>query len=812
MKLSEVLTQAETPAEAPKTVKMSEVLAASEPQAEKTVFVPETGKVLGYAGDRNYDEIRFDVEISELKKDPSDFFGMVDMGTDLVKGIGKGIAQFGVQQLPQALAGLQEEAYARRAKFEVFDIYEAMTGNPLAIEKLTALASPQGREQLRQQSESMTRLADRIIEKTNEIEAIQTEEGAETIGAALGSGVASLATSLALYRITKSKAIPSILFGQIAKGGATTRARLAGKSIEERSAISSLVGLGEGALEALALDTWVKLVRGNTAIANALRIGGRAIAEGVTEYGQELSGETIQKLSGVSDLDWAEIHRQAVFAGMIGLLVGGSVATIVNFSEGRNKAIAPLRKAGLNDVEIEQVYEAVAKKAQQRATPEIEAAVTREMMEADKTIQEKKKSQEVTQPQKKTVRKEGLIDLYKRTMSAVTARRVANAKGERASKIAKGDGMKQSALIRRMKGEPTEIEMRNALKQLDSNYIGKTVQTPKGEGEIASAPAFGRFKVKYADGAEISVPNEDIKSSPATKDEAVEKLRSEAVENARQELELFVGIKQADQPAELETIVEEVQETAPKTQKEASEDGKPKKTSPQPEKGTKTGIPKAIPTTKAAQKPLSTPGGEKVESSAYAKMLEETKGDVQKQKSITAVLDGLEMLEGESAIYTRMNLADQAALGIKFVNENPEAAKRIALGLEPPPPNVSETAISLAYAEMLKNKGDMKGLMDARRARMLRQRRRGQEIVMERGRVSEHSPDHFMELVLEARMRMAGKQLFEKPTFRQGDTNQTQKQRGAARISEKTDALVKAIDKKSIDMAEAQKLIDGIIC
>lgn len=808
MKLSEVIPQ-----EARQTMKLSS-LTTDTGQQETTVFVPETGKTIGYGGDRNYDDIRFDVETTELKKDKSAFFDTVEIMDEAAIGVFKGLGQFAIQQLPQAIIGLAEERTAEMASRELPDLFsDVMNPNPLISSKATvdlAFKSVFGKKRLIQQSEEMMRLTDRLIEKTNEIEALKTEGTAQEVGAAIGSGVASLATSLGLYALTKDATASSILFAGIGKGGATTRARLAGKSLEERQAISNLVGVGEGVLEMVGLNLWSRWVRGSGRIANTLRIGGRSVGEGLQEMGQELSQETILKLSGVSNDDWGKIWKQAAYAGAIGLVVGGSVATFVNFAENKNPVVGPLRKAGLNDAEIEQVYEAIAKQAAKKTEPELAAAVTREMMNADKTVQESKKATQTAEQTKtttkKTVTKEGLIDLYKRVMSGLTAKRVAGAKSDDAGRIGKADGMKQSSIIRKMKGEPTGIELRNALNRLNSNYIGKTVQTPKGEGVIVSAPAFGKFKVKYADGTEVFVAGESIKSDQATKEKAIEALRAEAVKEARQQLEVFGGIKQADQPTELETTTTEVAEQAqeaPKTPETAPKVEEAGKAPSEGKRTQKTTIPKAV------SKPIMTKGGKEVKSKAFAKMLDRVKGDAQKQQNLLDVLDMMEQIEGESALYTQMNIADQVALGFQFVEENPASAKRIAQGLEAPPAGVTQTAISLAYSSKMKEEGNMQAYLDAEKTRMLQQRRRGQEIVMERGRVDDHSAEHFISQVIDARMAMAGKKMFAKPT---GKEVETRIQKGQERVRQEADALSKQLSRQQLDMAAAQKIIDGIIC
>lgn len=54
--------------------------------------------------------------------------------------------------------------------------------------------------------------------------------------------------------------------------------------------------------------------------------------------------------------------------------------------------------------------------------------------------------------------------------------------------------------------------------------------------------------------------------------------------------------------------------------------------------------------------------------------------------------------ELESLEYTVSDIEEQTELAVKFVEENPEQAHKIALGIEKPPQDILESAISIAYA------------------------------------------------------------------------------------------------------------------
>lgn len=104
--------------------------------------------------------------------------------------------------------------------------------------------------------------------------------------------------------------------------------------------------------------------------------------------------------------------------------------------------------------------------------------------------------------------------------------------------------------------------------------------------------------------------------------------------------------------------------------------------------------------------------------------------------------------------YTTVKIADEMAKAMEVVAQNPDYAKKVALGLEEAPLDVTDTAISLAVAESAKEKGDYQLQADSEKERSLRQSRRGQEIVMEKGRVDENSSDYFIKQVLDRRKEL----------------------------------------------------------
>lgn len=102
-----------------------------------------------------------------------------------------------------------------------------------------------------------------------------------------------------------------------------------------------------------------------------------------------------------------------------------------------------------------------------------------------------------------------------------------------AGAIAKGEGFRTSALLRKLRGEPTAIETSNALKYLKSNHVGKKV-THNAEQVTVEGHAFGKVKIKLADGSIKYVEKETLKAQPVTGEGAVAFLKSEATKEANQ--------------------------------------------------------------------------------------------------------------------------------------------------------------------------------------------------------------------------------------------------------------------------------------
>jgi hypothetical protein len=93
---------------------------------------------------------------------------------------------------------------------------------------------------------------------------------------------------------------------------------------------------------------------------------------------------------------------------------------------------------------------------------------------------------------------------------------------------------------------------------------------------------------------------------------------------------------------------------------------------------------------------------------------------------------------------------------MEYVNNNPNEALQVAFGLKAPPVGQTETAISISLADKALEIGNIELWNQLEASRSLRQTRRGQEIVSERGRFDNDSPHSILAKVMDKKLDILG--------------------------------------------------------
>jgi hypothetical protein len=354
-----------------------------------------------------------------------------------------------------------------------------------------------------------------------------------------------------------------------------------------------------------------------------------------------------------------------------------------------------------------------------------------------------------------------LVGEFKKASKEATESRTKYMDETQAGKTRKGDALRDASTVRKLEGKPTAIEVKNEMSLLDRYSVGKPVRTPDGPGVIASKPSFGRFQVVTQKGKK-SYLTKDLKAPKATKQQAIDSLRVKAEKEAGNFLKVR-GVKGKFTNIVDKPKVEKVKKSTKKTtKKEVKKKEPPKKTE---------------------------------ESKAFNRAREKYKEELEAQPEAT---------------YTEVTIADQMAKSFEIVKKHPDRAKNIALGVEPAPAGLTESAVSIAYAETMMSKGKWAEFAEATRSRSLRQTQRGQEIVMEKAAATNvNDPVAFTKKIIQARMEVIGKKGY-KPNF--FDKKDTPKTRFTEKVKQESKRARNELNKKQLDIKEAQKLIDELKC
>ncbi len=228
------------------------------------------------------------------------------------------------------------------------------------------------------------------------------------------------------------------------------------------------------------------------------------------------------------------------------------------------------------------------------------------------------------------------------------------------------------------------------------------------------------------------------------------------------------------------------EEVSPKSKKQAQKEGSPT------DKKRKITVKE---TQKVAQKPVKVPEGE-----------------VKKSRAVSRIIEKLQEVNKNDANYKELNLAEDAARAFEFTRQNPDKAIRIAKGLEAPPVDITDTAISLAAAERAREDKNFKLQADLEIARSLRQTRRGQEIVAEKGRVGQNSSAEFIRQLFKARLDLIAKK--KGWVYEKGVVSKVSK---AKLVNDAIDTEVQnlktEVEKATLSKIEsAQSIIDKLTC
>lgn len=161
--------------------------------------------------------------------------------------------------------------------------------------------------------------------------------------------------------------------------------------------------------------------------------------------------------------------------------------------------------------------------------------------------------------------------------------------------------------------------------------------------------------------------------------------------------------------------------------------------------------------------------------------------------------------------YNTLNLEKDAEAAAALIEKDPKQALRIAFGVEPPPAGQTDTAISIALANKMGDEGNLKLQTMLEVSRALRQTRRGQEIVSERGRFNQDSAQAHVRELLARRLENIGNN-FSDEALKVVGKKGSAKERAVKKIDKRTDVLKQRLTKEQTKIRVAQEILDALTC
>lgn len=167
-----------------------------------------------------------------------------------------------------------------------------------------------------------------------------------------------------------------------------------------------------------------------------------------------------------------------------------------------------------------------------------------------------------------------------------------------------------------------------------------------------------------------------------------------------------------------------------------------------------------------------------------------------------------ESLTGDLTV-NRANLKEQASKAVDLIESDKQKAYRIAMGAETSS-EVLSSSVNIAMAEKALADGNISLYSRLVRNRSLEQTRRGQEIVAERGSISDNSTSRYVKELLASRLEALGKKYLGDLSNKLKRTTDKGK---AMKIMDKEVAKVEAqIKGKKLDVKSALALLEKLTC
>lgn len=167
-----------------------------------------------------------------------------------------------------------------------------------------------------------------------------------------------------------------------------------------------------------------------------------------------------------------------------------------------------------------------------------------------------------------------------------------------------------------------------------------------------------------------------------------------------------------------------------------------------------------------------------------------------------------EALEG-SLGYNKINLEKEAETATNLIANDKQKAYRLAMNMGESA-EVTNTAVNIAMSEKALQDGNLTLYSKLVKNRSLAQTRRGQEIVSEKGSVSDNDTSRYVRELVSARLERLGKKYLD--DLKGKLVKKSNKEKAISSIDREIAKAQGRMSNKLMDIKEAQSIIDSLIC
>lgn len=298
-----------------------------------TILDESRNQVIQAPASMDEDELRYSVATQIDKKPKEGFFGMLDVGVNVLSQLPKGFANFLATTGVSTLGSLVKETGET--------LYSKNEADRLAVEAQTSLSAESKAETLAKiQSfglmtgkmslwgKELAGIATKLSKK------MSTERPADGSAAKLsydvGAGFGSVAASVGAAYLTKNPAAIATAFALIQKGQIYEEGRAAGKTPQESSDISTVAAIPEGVLELTGLHVFMEAVKVSKPLA---RVAVRTATEIIQEMSQQTAEEVITSATNIRPEDAETATKNILYAGLIAAFSSAPVAHVTTTVE-----------------------------------------------------------------------------------------------------------------------------------------------------------------------------------------------------------------------------------------------------------------------------------------------------------------------------------------------------------------------------------------------------------------------------------------------------------------------------------------------